>query len=58
MQWGTNFLRICGRAIYDLDAKYCSILSRQAQLSAIFRDKEDVEGVQLCKNAGGKHSRK
>ena len=51
-------MRIRGRAIYDLDAKYCSILSRQAQLSAIFRDKEDVEGVQLCKNAGGKHSRK
>jgi hypothetical protein len=51
-------LRVCGRAIYDLDAKYCSILSRQAQLSAIFRDKEDAEGVQLCKNAGGKDSRK
>ena len=38
-------------AIHDLDAKYCSILSRQSQLSTVFREKEDAEGVQLCRNA-------
>ena len=36
-------------AIYDLDAKYCSILARQLHLSNIFRDKQDNDGIQLCK---------
>ena len=30
--------------------RYCSVLSRQMQLTCIFRDKEDAEGIKLCKN--------
>jgi hypothetical protein len=30
--------------------RYCSVLSRQMQLTSSFREKEDAEGVQLCKN--------
>lgn len=36
-------------AIYDLDAKYCSILARQLHLSNVFRDRQDVDGIHLCK---------
>lgn len=35
-------------SIYDLDAKYCSLLTRQMQLKSMFHDKGDDEGVQLC----------
>jgi len=36
-------------SIYDLDGKYCSVLTRQLSLSNVFRDKEDADGIKLCK---------
>ena len=36
-------------SIYDLDAKYCAILSRQRLLISTLRDLGDEEGIKTCK---------